>query len=110
MDTPANARPPSRLPVFWPINPTTADPVNPPRFTTELIKAMPLAAENPAKNSPGIDQKGLRELQFPPTPKRLLHDTCAPACDPNCAKPESFPQAPPGRESLLQLRQNYSNI
>ena len=63
MEVPANASPPLRLPVFWPINPTTVDPANPPRFPTELIKAMPLAAENPVKDSLGNAQKGLRELQ-----------------------------------------------
>jgi hypothetical protein len=65
MHIPANARPPRRLPVFWPINPTTAVPANPPRFPVALINAMPLAAENPVKNSLGNAQKGLRELQNP---------------------------------------------
>ena len=63
MEIPANARPPYSVPLFWVINPTTYGPTNPPRFPKELIKAMPLAADNPVKNSLGIAQKGLRELQ-----------------------------------------------
>src|SRR5438874_11856047 len=60
MDTPANPSPPYKLPVFWLINPTTDGPKNPPRFPTELMTAIPLAAENPVRNSLGIAQKGQR--------------------------------------------------
>src|SRR5207247_8802602 len=63
MEIPANARPPYRVPVFCVMKPTKDGPKNPPRFPAELIKAIPLAAENPVKNSLGIAQKGLRELQ-----------------------------------------------
>ena len=63
METPANARPPYSVPVFCVMNPTMDGPKNPPRFPTELMNAIPLAAENPDKNSLGIAQKGLRELQ-----------------------------------------------
>lgn len=63
METPAKARPPYNAPVFAVMNPTIDGPKNPPRFPTELMIAIPLAAENPDKNSLGIAQKGLRELQ-----------------------------------------------
>jgi len=45
------------------MNPTMDGPKNPPRFPTELMNAIPLAADNPVKNSLGIAQKGLSELQ-----------------------------------------------
>jgi len=63
METPAKARPPYSVPVFCVMKPTMDGPKNPPRFPTELMNAIPLAAENPDKNSLGIAQKGLRELQ-----------------------------------------------
>jgi len=46
------------LPVLEAIAPIAYGPANAPRFPTELIKAIPAAAENPVRNSLGIDQKG----------------------------------------------------
>lgn len=62
-EIPANARPPYRVPVFCVMNPTMEGPKNPPRFPTELMIAIPLAAENPVRNSLGMAQNGLNELQ-----------------------------------------------
>jgi len=54
--TPAKAE--RILPVLEAIAPIAYGPANAPRFPTELIKAIPAAAENPVRNSLGIDQKG----------------------------------------------------
>src|SRR5450755_3611713 len=43
----------------------TDGPTKPPRFPTELIKAMPAAAENPERNLPGIEKNGPKKLQIP---------------------------------------------
>ena len=37
-------------------------PTNPPRPPTELIKAIPEAAENPTRNLLGIEKKGPKKL------------------------------------------------
>src|SRR5262249_5471792 len=63
MEHPAKARPPCSVPVFSVMNPTMDGPKNPPRFPTELMNAIPLAAENPVKNSLGMAQNRLSELQ-----------------------------------------------
>jgi len=47
-ETPAKARPPYKL------KPTAYGPTNPPRMPTEVINAMPEAAENPVRNEPLI--------------------------------------------------------
>ena len=54
-ETPATARPPYKLPVFWLIQPIAYGPANPPRFATELTSAIPEAAANPARKSPGSE-------------------------------------------------------
>ncbi len=61
-ETPAKARPPYKLPVLWRIKPTAYGPTNPPRMPTEVINAMPEAAENPVRNSLGNDHKGPSKL------------------------------------------------
>jgi len=57
-ETPANASPPYKLPVFWLIQPIAYGPANPPRFATELTKAIPEAAANPVRKSAGSEYKG----------------------------------------------------
>ena len=52
-ETPQRAKPLYRLPILSPINPTAYGPAKPPRFATELIKAMPDAAANPVRNPLG---------------------------------------------------------
>ena len=42
--------------------PMTDGPTNPPRLATELIKAMPDAAESPVKNRLGIEKNGTKKL------------------------------------------------
>jgi hypothetical protein len=54
-ETPATARPPYKLPVFWLIHPVAYGPANPPRFASELTKAIPEAAANPVRKSPGSE-------------------------------------------------------
>jgi hypothetical protein len=54
-ETPMKANPLFKLPVLWPINPIAYGPKNPPRFATELTKAIPEAAANPDRNSPGSE-------------------------------------------------------
>ena len=63
------AKPLYRFPVLIAIAPIMYGPTSPPRFPTELIKAMPAAAENPVRNSLGNAQKGPRELQTPAASK-----------------------------------------
>jgi len=57
-ETPTPAKPERIFPVLAAIAPIAYGPANAPRFPTELIKAIPAAAENPVRNSLGIDQKG----------------------------------------------------
>ena len=57
-ETPTPAKPELIFPVLAAIAPIAYGPANAPRFPTELIKAMPAAAENPVRNSLGIAQKG----------------------------------------------------
>jgi hypothetical protein len=59
---PAKTSPPRKLPVLLLIAPIAEGPTNPPRFPIELIKAIPAAAENPAKNLLGNDKKGPNRL------------------------------------------------
>jgi hypothetical protein len=47
------------------MTPTTYGPTKPPRLATEFIRPIPAAAANPARNSAGIAQKGLRKLYTP---------------------------------------------
>src|SRR5258708_21530613 len=54
-ETPATASPPYKLPVFWLIHPAAYGPANPPRFASELTKAIPEAAANPVRKSPGSE-------------------------------------------------------
>ena len=54
-EMPATARPPYKLPVFWLIQPVAYGPANPPRFASELTRAIPEAAANPVKKSPGSE-------------------------------------------------------
>ena len=61
-ETPAKVKPPYKLPVLWLIAPIAYGPAKPARFTTELIKAIPEAAEMPVRNSLGRDQKGAQKL------------------------------------------------
>jgi hypothetical protein len=42
--------------------PMTDGPTKPARFPTELIKAMPAAAENPERNLLGIEKNGPKKL------------------------------------------------
>jgi hypothetical protein len=53
-ETPAKAKPASKL------KPAAYGPTNPPRFATEVMSAIPDAAENPVRNSFGIEKKGPR--------------------------------------------------
>src|SRR5215472_16022139 len=62
-ESPSNAKPPCRFPVFLFITPRAYGPTKPPRFPIELIKAMPYAAEIPQRNWLGTDQKGPRVLE-----------------------------------------------
>ena len=64
-DAPANAKPAYKLPVLWPIHPSAYGPTNPPKLPTEVINAIPEAAEIPARNSFGSDQKGPLKLEIP---------------------------------------------
>ena len=57
-ETPANKRPPRKLPICLLIAPIAKGPTKPPRVPMELISAIPAAAENAVKNSLGNDQKG----------------------------------------------------
>ena len=57
-EIPTPAKPERIFPVLAAIAPIAYGPANAPRFPTELIKAIPAAAENPVRNSLGIDQKG----------------------------------------------------
>jgi len=54
-ETPATASPPYKLPVFWLIQPIAYGPANPPRFASELTRAIPDAAANPVRKSPGSE-------------------------------------------------------
>src|SRR6266566_776857 len=54
-ETPATARPPYKLPVRSFIQPIAYGPANPPRFATELTRAIPEAAANPVRKSPGSE-------------------------------------------------------
>ena len=56
--TPAIARPPLIPLVPVAMAPMTDGPTKPPRFPTELMKAMPAADENPARNLLGIEKNG----------------------------------------------------
>jgi len=66
-EMPAKTRPPWKLPVALLIAHIAYGPINPPRFPTELMKAIPAAAEKPAKNSFGKDQMGLQAHWIPDT-------------------------------------------
>ena len=57
-ETPAKAKPPYVPPVLWLMKPKAYGPTNPPRIPTDVIRAMPEAAENPVRNSLASDQKG----------------------------------------------------
>src|SRR6266699_1810947 len=54
-EAPATAKPPYKLPVFWLIHPVAYGPANPPRFASELTRAIPEAAANPVRKSPGSE-------------------------------------------------------
>jgi hypothetical protein len=54
-ETPATAKPPYKLPVLWLIQPVAYGPAKPPRFASELTKAIPEAAANPVRKSPGSE-------------------------------------------------------
>src|ERR1700744_2014161 len=43
----------------------TEGPTNPPKLPTELITAMPVAAENPARNRLGMEKNGPKKLEIP---------------------------------------------
>jgi len=47
------------------IAPIAKGPTRPPRFPKQLIRAIPIAAEEPARNSFGSDQKGPHKLKMP---------------------------------------------
>src|SRR5512133_3875449 len=47
------------------IKPTAYGPTNPPSFAIEVIRAMPDAAENPVRNSPGKAKKTGNRLNVP---------------------------------------------
>jgi hypothetical protein len=64
-ETPAATKPPYVLPVLWLMKPKAYGPTNPPRIPTDVIRAMPEAAENPVRNSLANDQKGPWKLQMP---------------------------------------------
>src|SRR6266852_9695761 len=49
-EMPATASPP-----YKPIQPVAYGPANPPRFASELTKAIPEAAANPVRKSPGSE-------------------------------------------------------
>ena len=66
-EMPAKTRPPWKLPVALLIAPIAYGPIKPPRFPTELMKAIPAAAEKPIKNSFGRDQMGLQAHWIPDT-------------------------------------------
>src|SRR5215469_6949460 len=72
--TAAMAKPAYRFPVFKAIAPIMGGPTNWLRFATELIKAMPAAAENPVRNSQGNAQKGPKKLRAP-TARKLKRAT-----------------------------------
>jgi len=52
-EMPTTAIPGYKLPVLSWMKPTANGPANPPRLAIEVIRAMPDAAENPVRNSPG---------------------------------------------------------
>src|SRR5215469_5763528 len=68
-ETPANTSPPRKLPVRWLIAPIVYGPTKLPRLPTELIRAIPAAAENPVKNSLGSAQKGAYRQFIPAATK-----------------------------------------
>ena len=47
------------------MNPTAYGPANPPKLAIEVIRAMPDAAENPLRNSPGSAKKTGNILNVP---------------------------------------------
>jgi hypothetical protein len=49
------------FPVLEAMAPIAYGPANPPKLPTQLIKAIPAAAENPVRNSFGNAQKGGRK-------------------------------------------------
>lgn len=61
-ETPARAIPLWIPPVPLASAPMAIGPANPPKFPTELIKAMPEAAENPTRNSLGNEKNGPKKL------------------------------------------------
>jgi len=63
--TAARAKPTERVPDRSATKPIVKGPKKPPRFPTELMSAMPTAAEYPVRNSLGSAQKGLRQLKIP---------------------------------------------
>src|SRR5215469_5935578 len=64
-EIPASMRPPRKLPVLLLIAPIAKGPTKPPMFPIELIRAIPTAAEDPARKVQGRDQNGPMKLNMP---------------------------------------------
>jgi hypothetical protein len=63
--TAARAKPAESVPDRSATKPTVKGPTKPAKFPTELMSAMPPAAEYPVRNSLGSAQKGLEQLKIP---------------------------------------------